>query len=95
MNIRYFTCCLGVNISPDGKAPTKVFGDKLSVILRSANSVYDLLMKNIAIIFNVVREAIAAGTIELYWIKGIYNIRNIMNKQIPSGLFYRNLDYIY
>ena len=95
MSIHYFLCCLGVNIPADGTAPTKVFGDNLSVILSATNPGHDISKKNLAISFQVICEAIAAAIIEPYWIKGTYNISNIMTKKIPSGSFYRHLDYIY
>ena len=66
MSIRYFLSCLGVNIPTDVIAPTKVFGDNLSVILSSTNPGNDLSKKHVAISFHVVREAIAAGIIEPY-----------------------------
>ena len=86
---------MGVNIPEDGTAPTNIFGDNLSVILSSANPEHDISKKHVAISFHVVREAIAAGIIEPYWIKGIHNMSDIMTKQIPSGPFYHHLDYIY
>ena len=95
MNIRYCLRCLGVNIPADGSCPTKVFGDNLSVILSASNPSHDLSKKHVAISFHVVREAIAAGIIEPYWLKGEYNISDIMTKQIPSGPFNRHTSYIY
>ena len=95
MNIRYLLRCLGVNIPADGTAPTKMFGDNLSVMLSSANPGHDLSKKHVAISFHAVRESIAAGIIEPYWIKVIHNMSDIMIKQIPSGPFYLHLDYIY
>ena len=95
MNIHYFLRFLGVNIPADGTAPTNIFGDNLSVILSSANPGHDLLKKHVDISFHIVREAISTGIIEPYWIKGIYNISNIMTKQISSGPFYSRLNYIY
>ena len=95
MIIQYFLHCLGVNIPADGTAPTKIFGDNLSVILSSANPGHDLSKKHVAISCYVVREAIAAVIIEPYWTQGIHNISNIMTKQIPYGPFYHHLNYIY
>ena len=95
INVRYCLRCLGVNIPTDGSCPTKVFGDNLSVIQSSANPGHDLSKKHVAISFHVVREAIAAGIIESYWLRGEYNISNIMTKQIPHVVFACHLQYIY
>ena len=79
--------CLGCNIPGDGSCPTKLFGDNLSVILNSQNPAADLSNKHDAISFHVVREAIAAGVIEPYWLKGEYNTSDILTKQIPRADF--------
>jgi hypothetical protein len=95
INIRYYLRCLGVNIPADGTCPTKLFGDNLSVIQSASNPGHDLSKKHVAISFHVVRKAIAAGIIEPYWLKGAYNMSDIMTKQIPGGPFSRHLNYIY
>ena len=41
------------------------------------------------------REAIAAGITEPYWLKGTFNTSDIMNKQIPRPDFKEHVDYIY
>jgi hypothetical protein len=41
-----------------------------------------------------VREAVAAGIIEPYWLKGKYNTPDIMTKQIPVTAFKIHCDYI-
>ena len=95
MNLRYCLRCLGVNIPHDGSCSTKLFGDNLSVILSASNPGHDLSKKHVAISFHVVREAIAAGIVQPYWLKGEYNLSDIMTKQIPSGPFGRHTSYIY
>jgi hypothetical protein len=40
-------------------------------------------------------EAVAAGIIEPYWIKGKYNTPDIMTKQIPVTEFRIHCDHIY
>ena len=70
MNMRYYLRCLGVNIPFDGSCPTKIFGDNLSVIQSASDPGHDLSKKHVAISFHVVREAIATGIVETYWIKG-------------------------
>jgi hypothetical protein len=92
MNIRYMLRCLGVNI---GTKPTDVFGDNLSVIQNSQNPEADLSKKHVAISFHVVREAIAAGIICPYWLKGKYNLSDIMTKQIPKPEFVKHTDFIF
>jgi hypothetical protein len=43
----------------------------------------------------MVREAVAAGIIEPYWLKGKYNTSDLMTKQIPTSEFKIHCDYIY
>ena len=95
ISIRYCLRCLGVNIPSDGSCPTKIFGDNLSVILSASNPGHDLSKKHVAISFHVVREAIAAGIIEPYWLRGENNMSDIMTKQIPRDEFLRHLKYVY
>lgn len=74
INIRYYLCCLGVYILNDGSCPTQVFGDNFSVIQSASNPQHDLSKKHVALSFHFVHEAIAAGIIEPYWLKGEYNL---------------------
>jgi hypothetical protein len=92
MNLRYMLRCLGVNL---GGKPTDLFGDNLSVIQNSQNPAADLSKKHVAISFHVCREAIAAGIITLYWLKGKYNLSDIMTKQIPKSEFVTHTDFIF
>ena len=95
MSLRYMMRCLGCNIPSDGSCPTKVFNDNLSVVLNSQNPSADLSKKHVAISYHVVREAVAAGIIEPYWLKGIFNISDIMTKQIPKSEFRNHCDFIF
>ena len=95
MNICYCLQCLGVNIPADGTCPTKVFGDNLSVIQSASNPGHDLNKKHVAISCHVVREAVAAGIIEPYWIQSENNMSDVMTKQLPWGPFTRHMKYIY
>ena len=95
MNICYCLQCLGVNIPADGTCPTKVFGDNLSVIQSASNPDHDLNKKHVVISFHGVREVIAVGIIEPYWIKSENNMSDIMTKQLPWGLFTQHMKYIY
>ena len=94
-SLRYMLRCLGCNIPCDGSSPTRIFGDNLSVILNAQNPAADLSKKHVAISFHVVKEAVAAGIIEPYWLKGKYNTPDIMTKQIPVTEFRIHCDHIY
>ena len=65
------------------------------MILSASNPGHDLSKKHVAISFHVVREAIAAGIIEPYWLRGENNMSDIMTKQIPRDRFLRHLKYLY
>ena len=69
-SFRYMPRCLGCNVPSDDSCPTRIFGDNLSVILNAQNPAMDLSKKYVAISFHIVREAIAAGIIEPYWLCG-------------------------
>ena len=87
VSLRYMLRSLGCNVPLDGKYPTKVFGDNLSVIQNSSSPEADLSKKHVAISFHAVREAVAAGIIEPYWLRGKWNMSDIMTKQIPTSEF--------
>ena len=94
-SLRYMLRCLGCNVPNDGSCPTDVFGDNLSVILNAQNPAADLSKKHVAISFHVVREAVAAGIIAPYWLKGKHNMSDIMTKKIPGPEFKIHCDHIY
>ena len=75
--------CLGCNLQSDGPCPTCIFGENLSAILNAQNPAADLYKKYVAVSFHIVREAIAAGIMEPYWLNGVFNMSYIMTKQIP------------
>ena len=83
----YMILCLGCNVPTDRSYPTCIFGNNLSVILNAQNPAADLSKKHVAISFHVVREAIAAGVTTAYWLKGEWNLSDIMTKQIPTSPF--------
>ena len=87
--------CLGCNVTSDGSCPTRIFGDNLSVILNSQNAATNLSKKHVDISFRIVREAVDAGIIEPYWLKGAFNASDIITKQIPHTNFKEYVDYIY
>ena len=91
----YMLHCLGYNVPCNGSCQTKVFGDNFGVIQNSQNPAADLSKKHVAISYHVVREAIAACTIEAYWLKGKWNLSDIITKQIPCTEFQKHCDYIF
>ena len=65
------------------------------MIQNAQNPAADLSKKHVAISYHVVREAIAAGIIEPYWLRGENNLSDIMTKQISTTPFKTHCDYIY
>ena len=95
IGLRYMMRCLGMNVPSDGSCPTRIFSDSFSVIQNCQNPAADLSKKHVAISFHLVREAIAAGIVAPYWLKGEYNISDIMTKQIPRTAFKKHCKYIF
>ena len=91
VNIRYMLRAFGIRL--DG--PTQVFGDNFSVITNAKDPDAKLKKKHVALSFHVVREAIAAGVIEPFWLKGAYNIADIMTKQLPPQEALRHIESIF
>ena len=91
VNIRYMLRAFGVNV----KEATQVFGDNFSVITNAVDPEADLKKKHVALSFHVVREAVAAGIIEPYWLKGAYNLSDIMTKQISAQEALKHCDSIF
>ena len=87
IGLRYMLRCLGCNVPSDGTCPTRIFGDNLSVILNAQNPAADLSKKACAISFYVVCESIAAGITTAYWLKGSWNLSDIMTRQVPTVHF--------
>ena len=87
--------CLGCNVTFNGSCPTHIFGDNLSIILNAQNPAVDLSRKHVAISSRVAREAIAAGITTAYWIKGLWNLSDIMTKHILTAPFQQHCDYLY
>jgi hypothetical protein len=79
--------CLGIPIPSDGSAPTRLFGDNFSVIQNANDPDVILKKKHVAISFHVIHEAIAAGVVAPYWLKGKHNVSDIMTKQITSQAY--------
>ena len=65
------------------------------MIQNCQNPAADLSKKHVAISFHLVREAIAAGIVAPYWLKGEYNISDIMTKQIPKTPFKDHCKHIF
>ena len=95
IGLRYMLQCLDCNVLTNGSCPTRIFGDNLSVILNVQNPAADLSKRYVAISFHVVCEAITAGITTAYWLKGQWNLSEIMTKTIPTALFRQYCDYLY
>ena len=87
--------CLGCTLPDNGKHPSKLFGDNLGVLLSTQNPEADLSKKHVAIAFHAVREAIAAGVISPYWLKGQRNSADILTKQLPRPSFRSHCDFMF
>lgn len=95
MDMHYYLSYWGVPIPNDCTHPTKIFCDNFSVIQSASNPKAGLSKKNFALSFHFAREAIAAGIVVTYWLKGEINISNILTKQISSSRCLGHLDTIY
>ena len=95
ISLRYMLRSLGCNVPADGSCPTRLFGDNLGVVLSAQNPHADLSKKHVAISFHGVREAIAAGIIAPYWLKGQWNPSDILTKQIPRPGFRTHCDFLF
>ena len=51
--------------------------------------------QHVAVSVHVVREAVAAGIISPYWLKGKWNISDIMTKQIPITEFKNHCKFLF
>jgi hypothetical protein len=80
-------CSLGIPIPSNGSTLTKVFGDNFSVIHNVSDPDATLKKKHVAISFHVVCEVITTGIIAPFWLKGEFNLSNIMTKQIAAQPF--------
>ena len=91
VTIRYLLRSFGVPV--DGA--TKIFGDNFAVIQNAQNPEAELEKKHVALSFHYVRENIAAGIAEPYWLKGKLNLSDIMTKQIVSNEFNAHCDSLF
>ncbi len=91
IHLRYMLRAMGIPV----KSATTIFGDNKAVIDNAMNPYADNMKKHVAISFHSVREAIAAGIIECYWVKGGYNIADICTKQTPAPVHNEHSDYIF
>ena len=55
----------------------------------------DLKKNHVAISFHFVREAVAAGVLDPYWLKGEFNLSDIMTKQIPVVPFKTHVENMF
>ena len=86
MHIRYMLCCLGVPVTK----PSNIFGDNLGIIQNATNVDAELTIS-----LHAVREAIAAGILIPYLIKGKNNISDIMTKQIAACDFLSHVETLF
>lgn len=83
MSIRYMLQSLGIPVTE----PTRILGDNMSVIQNATNPDAEIKKKHVTISFHVVREAIAAGFIEPWWVESGVNVSDILTKQLPRDTF--------
>ncbi|GFH56846.1 hypothetical protein CTEN210_13322 [Chaetoceros tenuissimus] len=79
--LRYKLRCFGIPI--DG--PAEVYCDNQSVVTNSSVPSSVLNKRHNAICYHRVREAQAAGTIMVGWIKGEYNLADLFTKTTMTG----------
>ena len=91
MHLCYMMRCLGLPVT----RPSYLYGDNLGVIQNAANKDAEIKKKHVSISFHFVREAIAAGIIVPYWLKGKFNISDIMTKQIGGPEFRELVDCLF
>ena len=70
IGLRYMLRCLGLKVPMDRLCPAKIFSDSFSVVQNCQNPAADLSKKHVAISFHLVREAITAGIVAPYWLRG-------------------------
>ena len=95
MSLLYTLFYLGCNVPANSSCPTKAFNGNFSVVQNCQNPTVALSKIHVAISYHVVREAVAAGIIEPYWIKGGYNMTDILTKLIPKPQFVEHYKYIF
>ena len=91
MHLRYMLRCLGVPVTK----PSNLFGDNLGVIQNATNVDAEMKKKHVSISFHAVGEAIAAGILIPYWLKGKKILSDIMTKQIGSSEFLAHVETLF
>ena len=84
ISIRYMLRSLGVPV----EAPTKLFGDNMSVINNAREAGSELKKKHIAISYHLVREAVAAKIVLPIWCNTKENLADICTKSLAGPLFH-------
>ena len=64
-------------------------------MLHAQNPAADFSKKYVAISFHVLKEAVAAGFVSFYWLKGKWNISDIIIKQFPITEFRNHCKFFF
>ena len=91
MALRYMLRCLGVPVT----RPSRLFGDNMGVIQSASIPGSQLKKKHTAIAYHRVREAVAAGIIEPYHVKGADNPADILTKALTSSEFLKHVKSVF
>jgi hypothetical protein len=73
---------------PSIKGPSLLLGDNQSVITSCSIPSSNLKKKHNAIAYHRIREAVAAGVVELKYVKSKHNLADAMTKALPGNLHY-------
>ena len=91
IHLRYILRCLGIPVT----RPSTLFGDNLGVIQNATNVDAELKKKHVSISFHAVCEAIAAGILVPFWLKGTTNLSDTMTKQISASEFLSHVETLF
>ena len=84
MDLRYKLRMLGVPV----KGPSLLLGDNQSVITSCSIPSSNLKKKHNAIAYHRIREAVAAGVVEMKYVRSKNNLADAMTKALPGHLHY-------
>ena len=75
--LRYKLICFGIPV----EGPAEVFFDNMSVVNNSSITKSDLNKRHNAICYHMVREAQAAGILQVGWIAGEFNLPDLFTRK--------------